>query len=158
MLIGTNSKKLDISSEKKTQDISERFATFLIKGDIVCLYGEIGVGKTTFIKYLINKLQKNDMCKISEIPSPTFNILNEYKLKNFTIHHYDLYRLKNKQEINDLELIENANNSITLIEWPELLQNYINNFITLKFIYEDNLTKRSLIINSNNMRLINEFS
>ena len=97
------------------------------------------------------------MCKISEIPSPTFNILNEYKLKNFTIHHYDLYRLKNKQEINDLELIENANNSITLIEWPELLQNYINNFITLKFIYEDNLTKRSLIINSNNMRLINEF-
>ena len=98
------------------------------------------------------------MNKISEIPSPTFNILNEYKLKNFTIHHYDLYRLKNKQEINDLELIENANNSITLIEWPELLQNYINNFITLKFIYEDNLTKRSLIINSNNMRLINEFS
>ena len=92
MLIGTNSKKLDISSEKKTQDISERFATFLIKGDIVCLYGEIGVGKTTFIKYLINKLQKNDMNKISEIPSPTFNILNEYKLKNFTIHHYDLYR------------------------------------------------------------------
>ena len=158
MLIGTNSKKLDISSEKKTQDISERFATFLIKGDIVCLYGEIGVGKTTFIKYLINKLQKNDMDKISEIPSPTFNILNEYRLKNFTNHHYDLYRLKNKQEINDLALIENANNSITLIEWPELLQNYINNFITLKFIYEDNLTKRSLIINSNNMRLINEFS
>ena len=158
MLIGTNSKKLDISSEKKTQDISERFASFLTKGDIVCLFGEVGVGKTTFIKYLINKLQKNDMNKISEIPSPTFNILHEYQLKNFTIHHYDLYRLKNKQEIKDLELIENVNNSITLIEWPELLHNYINNYITLKFIYEDNLTKRSLIINSNNTRLINEFS
>ena len=158
MLIGTNSKKLDISSEKKTQYISERFASFLTEGDIVCLFGEIGVGKTTFIKYLINKLQKNDKDQIVEIPSPTFNILNEYKLKSFTVLHYDLYRLKAKQEIKDLELIENANNSISLIEWPELLQNYINNFISLKFNYEDNLTKRSLIINSNNMRLINEFS
>ena len=75
-----------------------------------------------------------------------FNILNEYKLKNFTIHQYDLYRLKNKQEINDLELIENANNLITLIEWPQIIKEKPKNLIELQFYYEDDHKKRSVQI------------
>ena len=146
MLIGTNSKKLDISSEKKTQNISERFATFLTQGDIVCLYGEIGVGKTTFIKYLINKLQKNDMCKISEIPSPTFNILNEYKLKNFTIHHYDLYRLKSKKDLDNIGIFDYEDQFINLVEWPKLLNKKKINKISIKLKYTKNEKSRKIYI------------
>ena len=132
MHIVTKSGKIDLLFENDTKKLANIISKKIKIGDIIYLYGEIGVGKTTFIKYLINKLQKNDMNKISEIPSPTFNILNEYKLKNFTIHHYDLYRLKNKQEINDLELIENANNSITLIEWPQIIEEKPKNLRYIK--------------------------
>ena len=58
MLIGTNSSKLDISSEKQTKTISEKLSNYLANGDIVYLFGNIGSGKTTFVKYLINNLQK----------------------------------------------------------------------------------------------------
>ena len=91
MRIGTNSKKLDISSEINTKKVSERFAEFLKPGDLVCLFGDLGVGKTTFIKYLINYLQKKFQENTTEVSSPTFNILNEYKINNINIHHYDLY-------------------------------------------------------------------
>ena len=77
-------------------------------GDVFLLKGELGVGKTTFIKFLINFLQKNKNEKITEIPSPTFNIVNEYKLENLNIKHCDLYRVKNKEELNNFYQYYNA--------------------------------------------------
>ncbi len=77
MPIATNSGIIDISTEILTKDIAEKISTQLKKNQIIFLYGEIGVGKTTFVRYLINKLQKDKNINITEVTSPTFNILNE---------------------------------------------------------------------------------
>ena len=94
MPIAIRSDKIDLSSEKKTEELATKLLKKLKPGNIVFLYGEIGVGKTTFIRYLINKFQKNDNLKITEVTSPTFNLLNEYQLKKIKINHYDLFRVK----------------------------------------------------------------
>lgn len=147
MRIGINPKKFDITSENNTRAVSEKLSEGLKIGDIVCLFGNIGVGKTTFIKYLINSFQKKNKGSTIEVPSPTFNILNEYNIKEFKILHFDLYRLRDKDEINNLGIFEDRNNSLILIEWPELIINEISNFIKLDFKYSNNFKKRSLSIN-----------
>ena len=158
MRIGTSSKKLDISSEKGTKRIAEKFSGYLNPGDIVCFTGEIGVGKTTFIRYLINYLQISNNEKISEIPSPTFNIVHEYEIKDIKILHYDLHRIKDSRDLINIGLLEEQNNSIILIEWPELVIKKNYKLINLKFKYEQNLKKRTLVIKSNkNKKLINDF-
>ena len=121
----------------------------LIKGDVIFLYGEIGIGKTTFIRYLINYLQIKSNAKAIEVPSPTFNILYEYKIDKLIIQHYDLYRLKSEMELKNIGLFENQKDFITLVEWPEIIKEKPKNVIELNFNYEENLSKRSLIISSN---------
>ena len=157
MLIGTNSSKLDISSEKQTKIISEKLSNYLANGDIVYLFGNIGSGKTTFVKYLINNLQKKNKENIQEIPSPTFNILNEYKVKNLKIFHYDLYRLKSIKELENIGHIKHHKDKLIFVEWPELLEKNVLNSTILNFEYEDNFSKRSLTITSRNKKLIDEF-
>ncbi len=149
MRIGINPKKFDITSENNTKLVSKKLSERLNIGDIVCLFGNLGVGKTTFIKYLINFFQKKNKGGISEVPSPTFNILNEYKVKEFKILHFDLYRLKDKDEINNLGMFENKNDALILIEWPEIIVNEISNFIKLDFQYSNNFKKRTLSISLN---------
>ena len=146
MLIATRSSKIDISLEKNTESISKRFSNLIRKGDIIYFYGEIGVGKTTFIKYLINCFQKDNKLKKTEVTSPTFGLLNEYKINQININHYDLFRLKSKKEIRDLDLFEDNSNIITLIEWPELIEIKPKNLIELNFKYEDDYLKRSVKI------------
>ena len=157
MHIGISATKIDISLEEKTKKISGRFSRFLNKGDVIFLIGEIGSGKTTFVKYLINSLQKKNSEKITEITSPTFSILNEYKVKDIKILHYDLYRLKDEKELRNIGNVNNDKNAIILVEWPEIIKNKISNLISLNFTYEENLTKRSLIIKTNNKKILNEF-
>ena len=149
MRIGINPKKFDITSENNTKVLSEKLSENLKIGDVVCLFGNLGVGKTTFIKYLINFLQKKNKVSPIEVPSPTFNILNEYKVKEFKILHFDLYRLRDKDEINNLGMFENKNDSLILIEWPEIIVNEISNFIKLDFQYSNNFKKRTLSISLN---------
>ena len=116
------------------------------------MYGEIGVGKTTFVRYLINKLQKDKKINITEVTSPTFNILNEYQIGDLTIKHYDLFRIKLKEEIINLNIFEDNFNSISLIEWPQMIDNKSNEYIELFFNYEEDLNKRSLEIKGLNIK------
>jgi len=146
MHIATKSSKIDISLEEDTKSIAQKFSKYIGKGDIIFLYGEIGVGKTTFIKYLINNLQLNYNLKKTEVPSPTFNLLNEYQVKNLTIQHYDLYRLKDETETKNIGLFENYADVATLIEWPEIIKEKPHNRVELLFNYEENFNKRNLII------------
>ena len=95
MPIATNSEKIDISLEVKTAELAKNFSNRLKKGDIVFFHGEIGVGKTTFIRHLINYLQANNHLNRTEVTSPTFNLVNEYDVGSFIIQHFDLYRLTN---------------------------------------------------------------
>ena len=158
MHIATKSSKIDITLEKDTQSISQKISNYLSKGDIIFLYGEIGVGKTTFIKHLINYLQSKLNEKTTEVPSPTFNILYEYKINELIIQHYDLYRVKSEMELKNIGLFENQEDSITLVEWPEIIKEKPKNIIELNFNYEENLSKRSLVISSNYKKeIFNEF-
>ena len=158
MHIATKSSKIDITLEKDTKSISQKISNYLSKGDIVFFYGEIGVGKTTFIKHLINYLQSKLNKKITEIPSPTFNIVYEYKIDEMIIQHYDLYRIKNEIELKNIGLFENQKDSIILVEWPGIIKEKPRKTIELIFNYEENLSKRSLTISSNYKKeIFNEF-
>ena len=151
MPIATNSGIIDISTEILTKDIAEKISTQLKKNQIIFLYGEIGVGKTTFVRYLINKLQKDININITEVTSPTFNILNEYQIGDLTIKHYDLFRIKLKEEIINLNIFEDNLNSISLIEWPQIIDTKSNNHVELFFNYDEDLDKRSLVIKGLNI-------
>ena len=148
MHIATKSSKIDITLEEDTKSISQKISNYLSKGDVVFLYGEIGVGKTTFIKHLINSIQFKSNQKKTEIPSPTFNILCEYKINELIIQHYDLYRIKSELELKNIGIFENQKELLTLVEWPEIITEKPKNIIELNFNYEENLSKRSLIISS----------
>ena len=145
------SDKIDLSSEKKTEEIANKFSKKLKPGNIVFLYGEIGVGKTTFIRYLINKFQKNNRLKMTEVTSPTFNILNEYQINLIKINHYDLFRLKTVNEIKNLGLFEDNINVITLIEWPQIIKEKPKNLIELIFEYGTDHETRSIQIKGLNL-------
>ena len=151
MPIATNSDKIDLSSEKKTEELADKILKKLKVGDVVFLYGEIGVGKTTFIKYLINGFQKKNKLKLTEVTSPTFNILNEYQINQIKINHYDLFRLKSVEETKNLGLFENNTNLIILIEWPQIIEKKPKNLIELNFKYEDDYQKRSVQIKGLNL-------
>ena len=158
MLIATRSGKINISKEKDTKLIAERLCKHINLGDFILLTGNLGVGKTTFTKYIINSLQRINRQVISEVPSPTFNITNEYQIKKILIKHFDLYRIKNEKELNNLGIQENLKNQITLVEWPEIAKKLnIKNSIRLIFKYNKNYTERYLTIISKNKKIINEF-
>ena len=158
MPIATKSSKIDISLEKNTELISKKFSNFIKKGDIIFFYGEIGVGKTTFIKHLINNLQINKKLKPTEVTSPTFNIVNEYKIDEIVINHYDLFKIKNPKELFNIGIFENNNEKVTLVEWPEIISDKPKKIIELYFSYENDFQKRSLeIISEYKKEIINEF-
>ena len=146
MHIATKSSKLDISAEEKTAQIAYKLSSILKKGDTVFLYGEIGVGKTTFVRYLINSYQKRSNLRLTEVTSPTFNLINEYEIKELKIHHYDLFRLSNDKDLLSIGLFENNEEILTLIEWPEKIKRKIKSSIDLYFNYEKELERRALII------------
>jgi tRNA threonylcarbamoyl adenosine modification protein YjeE len=146
MHIATNSEIIDISLEVKTAELAKNFSKIIQKGDVILLHGEIGVGKTTFVRHLVNSFQKNNHLKQTEVTSPTFNLVNEYYVGIFTIQHYDLYRLKSDDEIKNIGLMENRKEILTLIEWPEKIKKEIDNKIDLFFEYREDMSKRSLSI------------
>tara|TARA_X000000368_G_scaffold389041_1_gene351036 strand:+ start:311 stop:766 length:456 start_codon:yes stop_codon:yes gene_type:complete len=146
MPTATSSDLIDLSSENQTEELALKIRKKLKIGSIVFLYGEMGVGKTTFIKYLINNLQKENKLKQTEVTSPTFNLLNEYQINQIKISHYDLFRLKTDEELKNLGLFEDSLNTITLVEWPQLIKEKPRNLIELIFKYEDDHKKRSVQI------------
>ena len=148
---------MKISSIRALEKIADKIKKKLSPGDVVFLYGEIGVGKTTFARLLINSFENEKKIKKSEILSPTFNIVFEYEIKEFTIKHFDLYRLKNDNDIKNIGLYENLEQSITLIEWPELIKNKPQNRLDLFFEYKEDYNERSLIIKTNGRLKIHEF-
>ena len=158
MHIATNSEIIDISLEVKTAELAKNFSKIIKKGDVIFFRGEIGVGKTTFIRHLINSLQLNNHLNLTEVTSPTFNLVNEYDVGIFLIQHYDLYRLKNSDEIKNIGLLENQKEVLTLIEWPEKIDNKIRNKIDLFFKYSEDMNKRFLSIKGLNKEKLNEIS
>ena len=147
MPIAIKNSIIDISSEETTKELAKNFSNYLTGGEVIYLYGEMGVGKTTFVKYLINQFQIKKKLQTTEVTSPTFNLLNEYVTDNLTIKHYDLFRLKDESEVKNLDLFDKNQNTITLIEWPELIgKRNLKKTIDLIFNYENELNNRSVKI------------
>ncbi len=147
MPIAIKDSKIDITSEKLTKELAKQFTKYLKGGEFVFLYGEMGVGKTTFVKYFINEYQKINNLTQTEITSPTFSLLNEYQIKDIRIKHYDLFRINRKEDINNLDIFEKDKKLITLIEWPQLLTDTQNiKVIDLTFNYLNDLNDRSVDI------------
>ena len=147
MPIAIKDSKIDITSEKLTKELAKEFSKYLKGGEFIFLYGEMGVGKTTFVKYFINEYQKINNLIQTEITSPTFSLLNEYQVKDIRIKHYDLFRINRKEDINNLDIFEKDNKLITLIEWPQLIADKQDiKFITLTFNYLNQLNDRTVDI------------
>ena len=156
MHIATNSEIIDISLEVNTAELAKKFSKILKKSDIVFFHGEIGVGKTTFIRYLVNCFQSDNHINQTEVTSPTFNLVNEYDVGVFIIQHYDLYRLTNSHETKNIGLFENSKEILTLIEWPKKIDNKIDNKIDLFFEYGEDMNKRFLTIKGISNKILNE--
>ena len=137
---------MEISSIRDTKKLSENLSEIVKLGDVILLYGEIGVGKTTFTRFFINHLEQKNKIKKSDILSPTFNILYDYEIKKKIILHYDLYRLKNYNDILELGIFEKSENNIKIIEWPELIKEKPNNRIEIYFQYSDLSASRKVKI------------
>tara|TARA_B110001450_G_scaffold237264_1_gene243340 strand:- start:310 stop:765 length:456 start_codon:yes stop_codon:yes gene_type:complete len=133
-----------IKSLDHLNSISKKISNKILNSDLILLYGEVGTGKTTFARSLINYLQIKEDIKITDVLSPTYNLVYEYELKSMKIMHYDLYRLKNKKEIQQLGIFDNDQLTVKIIEWPELINKNIIDKIELKFEYAINEHERNL--------------
>ena len=159
MLIATKSSRIDISEEKKTKFVAQIFSKNIKIGDFLFFKGELGVGKTTFIKYLINCLQINKNLPVTEIPSPTFNLVHEYQIGELILKHYDLYRINDEKELDEIGIFEDNSKQITLIEWPEKIKNTkIKNLIYLNFEYDEDYKNRYItILSDKKIDFLDEF-
>ena len=129
---------------KGLESFCEDVSLNLKVGDIVCLFGELGSGKTTVARNLINSIYKrNKFEKPISIKSPSFPILLTYEVHNFEIYHYDLYRISKRSDLSEINIIEELNNSITFIEWPEIILDMLKdyNFYFLNLIIADEDTR-----------------
>ncbi len=146
-----------IKSLEQLNSLSEKIADKLKEKDCIYLTGEIGVGKTTFTRYLINYLQKKEGSNTTEVLSPTFNLLYEYDLKKFKIMHYDLYRLKNEKEISTLGIFRENENAIKIIEWPSLIKIPKSNKLEIHLDYAKHDNERKLrLIGTGKWKNLNE--
>tara|TARA_Y100001970_G_C14070776_1_gene769303 strand:- start:668 stop:1123 length:456 start_codon:yes stop_codon:yes gene_type:complete len=126
--------------------ISKKISSFLSKTDCIFLYGELGSGKTTFVRSLIHQLQKKNKIKRTEVLSPTFSLLHEYEIKSFKVLHYDLYRLNKPKELNKLGIFQENRNVITIIEWPKIINKKIKNRLEITFYNQEEPESRKLKI------------
>ena len=123
--------------------ISKKIGEKISEKDCIFLTGEIGVGKTTFTRCLINYFQKKEEVEQTEVLSPTFNLLYEYDIKKFKIMHYDLYRIKNSKELDQLGIFNESINSIKIIDWPELIKTDVTDVLKLNLSYSKNENERN---------------
>jgi tRNA threonylcarbamoyladenosine biosynthesis protein TsaE len=137
---------MNLISTKDTKSLSISISKIIGKGDIILLYGDIGVGKTTFVRFLINHLENKYGIRKSDVLSPTFNIVYDYEVNNVKILHYDLYRLKSYKDIAQLGMFETSKNHIKIVEWPELIESKPKDRIDIRFQYSKIMDSRQVEI------------
>ena len=126
-----------IKSLDQLRGITLKIIKKISQQDCIQLFGEIGVGKTTLTRSIINTLQFQNKQKETEVLSPTFNIVYEYEIGNFKIMHYDLYRLKTDKEVQQLSIFDQDINSIKIVEWAEIIKNKPENRLEIYLTYKN---------------------
>ena len=146
-----------VKSLEHLNSLSRKIADKLAENDCIFLIGEIGVGKTTFTRYLINHLQEKNGEKITEVLSPTFNLLYEYDLKGIKIMHYDLYRIRDEKELKQLGIFLDNQDTIKIIEWPQLINIPLSDKLEIHLDYVKNEKEREIkFIGSGKWKTLNE--
>ncbi len=116
---------INTKSEEETMRFAEKFATFLSKGNVLLLHGDLGAGKTHFVKGLVKGFGSN-----ATVTSPTFTLLNIYEDGKFPIYHFDMYRLNSLEEAQEMGFAEyfdvTSLNGVSIVEWPENVKGLIN--------------------------------
>ncbi len=135
-----------VKSLDHLNQLSKIISQKLENGDCIFLIGEIGVGKTTFTRYLINNLQKQKGLKETEVLSPTFNLLYEYEIKDLKIMHYDLYRIKKANELDYLGIFSENEKTVKIIEWPDLIKTPLTDKLEIHLKYGENDKERKIKI------------
>jgi len=133
-----------INSLDQLNKISLKIITKINKEDCILLFGEIGVGKTTLTRSLINNLQKQNKEVETEVLSPTFNIVYEYEIGSLKIMHYDLYRLENEKSVQQIGILEQEKKNIKVIEWAEIMRDKPDNRLEIYMSYEKDQNKRKI--------------
>lgn len=113
--------EINIKNRNETAEFAKNLAEKATKNSIIGLKGDLGAGKTFFARHFINALQE----KPSEVLSPTFNIVTPYQSKIGAIFHFDLYRLKSIEELENIGFFDYLKQGICLIEWPQIVENYL---------------------------------
>lgn len=130
-------------NENETREFAKNLASILKKGDVIVLSGELGAGKTKFVEGILEHFNLQE-----EISSPTFTIVNEYKNDEINIYHFDLYRLSDIYEFENIGGEEYFNKGICIFEWGELIEDILpNDYIKIKFERignEDNYRKLNI--------------
>lgn len=139
--------KIVLKDAEATEEFGRKVASFCGADTVLFLYGDLGTGKTTFVRGFLNALGCPE-----KIKSPTYTLVEHYEVSDQTIYHFDLYRLDNPQELTFIGIDEYfSNGTIVLIEWPEKAGNYIPKpdlSLFLKMV-EDG---RELILKSHNKK------
>lgn len=114
------SKTFYTASEEATAALGATLASISRRGDVFALFGTLGMGKSVFARSFIQSF-----LGAIEVPSPTFTLLQTYETPDFDIYHFDLYRLKNPDEIFEIGLEDALYSGVSLIEWPEMMGGYL---------------------------------
>lgn len=137
-----------INSQCEMVELAHQIAINISPNQPIALYGSLGVGKSFFARNFINFLQD----KPDEVLSPTFNLVYSYKTKKGEIFHFDLYRIKNSQDLENIGLFDVLQSHITLIEWPQIAEKYLPKNcikITIKNVLNHSDEAREIIIENN---------
>ena len=135
--------KFELNSLDDTKQMAKHVAKNIKAGDVIALYGDLGAGKTSFSRYLINILTKKD----EEVLSPTFNLVFPYEADDFTIWHFDLYRLKDANEVEEIGLYEAFDYGVSIIEWPQIIEDQLpQNTIRIKIDFDNKTGARNAVV------------
>jgi len=137
--------KIEITSLNALSDFAKKFIPILKSNPLICLEGDLGSGKTAFVKVLLEHLGYGGI-----VSSPTFNLMNLYEIGEYEIYHCDLYRLTNSNELFNLAIEDLIGDSIVIVEWPDLLKEIIQNeYINIKFEFNQS-NKRHIVVTTRN--------
>ncbi len=119
-MINNMKKTLKSNSTEQTKAFAKELAKEISPGSVICMYGDLGAGKTAFVQGMADALNSSDY-----VSSPTFTIVNEYNA-DIPIYHFDVYRISDSEEMFEIGFEEYLyGNGIVIIEWAELIEDIL---------------------------------